>query len=137
MLGDRPVALNATKALREMNFGGYEGLTVGEVGRRDSGMFMERRDIDPDIAPPEGESFVQVYQRVSGFVRATIGAGRTDTVLVVAHNGSVRALLLNLLALPLTSFGAFQIAGGSLAIVECQRGRNVLKVYNHTAYDRT
>lgn len=72
---------------------------------------------------------------MSVFIREAGGEGRADTVLVVAHHGSVRALLLNLLALPLKAFGAFQIATGSLAIVEEQRGRNVLKVYNDTSHD--
>jgi broad specificity phosphatase PhoE len=94
------VALDAR--LREMHFGAWDGRAWDDVERTDAaalGAWMARWH---EVAVPGGEGFPDVRARVAGWLgawhaRAPDGA----TGVVVAHAGSIRALLCHALGLPL------------------------------------
>ncbi len=130
VLGERPIDIGVTSNLREMKYGSYEGLIFEELARHDPGYYSAWHNGDPELAAPNGENFHQLYERVSVFVRELKDKIQGDTVLIVAHGGSIRALLLILLGLPIKAFYHFSIASGGLAVVERDRNRNTLKLYN-------
>lgn len=88
--------------LREMHFGVWDGRSWDALHTEDGerlGAWM--RDWST-VRAPEGESFADVAGRVASWwsdERSTLGAD--DRVAVVAHAGSLRALLCHLLPLPL------------------------------------
>ncbi|MBK3801622.1 histidine phosphatase family protein [Azospirillum brasilense] len=102
------------RALAEQDFGRWEGLShdaVAELHPEETRRFWS----DPAAeAPPEGESFAAVMERVAGAVgRLTdLYAGR-DLVAVI-HGGSIRAALA--LALDLTPQAALRLAVAPLSL---------------------
>jgi 2,3-bisphosphoglycerate-dependent phosphoglycerate mutase len=83
--------------LRERSFGTAEGTPTRSLLLERSGI----RDgwvVDPDAAPPAGESVRDLYRRATGFVRAILQPeglrdGRPGDVVLVAHGGVVRVVL--------------------------------------------
>ncbi len=86
-------------ALREIDYGHWEGLTRDEVIARYPqayGLWEE----DPLLVAPEGgESGLNVIHRALPFVREIIERHRHQTVLVVSHKGTNRLLVSSLLGL--------------------------------------
>ena len=96
--------------LRELSFGEWEGLTWDEIHRRD------RRRLESwgrrwwEAGPPGGETYAELSARVMAwFAELSRESAREEreqergeaaVILVVAHGGSLRALLAGLLDLP-------------------------------------
>ena len=92
--GGRGFATDAV--LMEANYGEWEGLTMDEIAERRP---AEARARDADkwgYAPPNGESYKHVSERVTQLARRRSMA----PTFVVAHGGILRALLYLLAGLP-------------------------------------
>ena len=89
--------------LSELNFGDWEGRLFDDVEpaalRHWTGHFV-------DVAPPNGESFSDLHHRVGGFWRELLQQPYPQ-VGIVTHAGVIRALLAEVLKLPLAN--AFQL----------------------------
>lgn len=84
-------------ALRELDFGAWEGRRWDEIPRSDSDHWAE----DPWLrAPPGGETEAALFARVSSAYR-TIASCDASRVAVVAHGGPLRLLRCMILARPL------------------------------------
>lgn len=96
--------------LLELNFGQWEGRRFDEIEpdllSRWAGNFVE-------IAPPEGESFTDLCERVGGFWQELLSQPH-DQVLVVTHAGAIRALLARVLDLPPANAFQLRIDPGSV-----------------------
>jgi broad specificity phosphatase PhoE len=106
------------RALREISFGAYEGLTWSEMRDREPRMADREVVRHLDFTPEGGESFRQLLERTSAFAAALRERHAEDDVLVVAHGGSLRALVVRLLGLP--DEAVWQLRGlhsGSISIV--------------------
>lgn len=103
----------AEPALREQNFGEWEGRSYGEDGP-DLTAFWR----DPaNTRPPEGESFADLCERVGRFVASATEQDSAD-VVVVAHAGVVRAALALALGLPPVQALAFEVSPLSLTRID-------------------
>ena len=92
---------------------------------------------DVTFAPPEGESVEDLTRRVTELMDRLFEAHREeDKVLMVAHGGTIRAILVSLLGLPLGSFWRFRIANSSLSIVSRYRDGATLDLWNDTGHLR-
>ena len=66
-----------------------------------------------------------------------VGGGTFEaTLLIVAHSGPLRALILDLLGLPLTSFWQLHLSAASLSVVEVHPVGSVLELLNDTSHYR-
>jgi probable phosphoglycerate mutase len=94
-----PVELDA--GLRETHGGSWEGLTSTEIMARDGEAYSAWRRGE-DVAPGgSGESRSLLAARAGAvFDRAVACLGDGETLVVVTHGGTARALLGRLLALP-------------------------------------
>ena len=78
--------------LIETDFGAWEGLTFSEAAERDPE--LHRRWLrDTSLAPPDGESFDSVAQRVERVRNRIIAEHGGATVLVVSHVTPIKTLL--------------------------------------------
>lgn len=66
------------------------------------------------IAPPGGETFIELHGRASDFLRELLDRHRGQDVVVVTHAGVIRALLAEVLNLPLTEVFRFHLDYGSV-----------------------
>ena len=94
-LGGRPVLRD--EDLIECDFGAWEGLTFADVQAQ---WPQEMTDwlASPEVAPPKGESFVQVDERVRRALRRLVQAYPAETVVVVSHVSPIKLLLRDALA---------------------------------------
>ena len=109
--------------LDEQDFGAWHGLTWSEVAsERGSGLAHKYWVAPAHITPPEGESFVQLVERVSAAVsrRTTQHAGRD--IVAVAHGGSIRAALALALGLDAERALAFSIDNLSITRIDHVEG---------------
>ncbi len=97
--------------LRELHFGEWESRTWRDLERED-GERLARWMRDWTRTPaPGGESFSDLVERVSGWLAEWQSSGRraAGTTVVVAHAGSIRAILCRLLAVPLEEAFGFEV----------------------------
>ena len=86
-----PADYSVDGRLREIGYGQWEGLTLGEMKLNDAATFA-RRDADKwGVAAPSGESYAGVTLRMRDWLDSLL----TDTV-AVAHGGTMRALMVAL-----------------------------------------
>ncbi len=92
-MGGRRFATDAV--LMEANYGDWEGLTIEEIAVRHPDQ-ARARDVDKwGYAPPNGESYKMLSERVSDWLETL-----DRPTFVVAHGGILRALLYLLAGLP-------------------------------------
>lgn len=124
--------VEADPNLREFCYGEWEGLTPEEAEARDPETYTRLMVLDADaFAAPGGEDTNQLLGRVRRFYERTVARHQpSENVLVVAHGGSIRALLLCLLGLPDDCFWRFKVDCGSLSVVGDHPGGRVLELWN-------
>jgi broad specificity phosphatase PhoE len=88
------------EALREVDFGGWEGRTLQWVADNDALRLAHRRRDPVTFRPPSGESFADVADRLAPVVESLRGA---TCALVIAHRGTLGVLERLLRGLPLHS----------------------------------
>ncbi len=95
--------------LRECDFGRWEGLSRAEVLERSSVDAQRLREWEQNtsIAPPGGESFEALQQRVCVVVERLAQAHPNQAIVLVSHVGPIKVLLSAALGAPLSS--AFRI----------------------------
>lgn len=86
--GSRP-RLPASPALREFNFGEWEGLGFAEVSTRDPELSRLYWDDPGDVIAPGGESWNMAADRVRAHVDALIAAHPGRDIVLVAHLGVI------------------------------------------------
>ena len=85
------------KRLLEIDFGDWEGLEWDEIDKNLLNHWME--DF-VNVAPTNGESFIQMYLRVSNFIEM-LRNKHFNEVLIISHSGVIRCFLAYLLKFPL------------------------------------
>ena len=95
-------AVETIEALKEINLGEWEGLTVAEVQRRFPGEYEHRGQQLEHVRPRAGESFGDLAARCyPALLELAATIGECERVLVVAHAGVNRVLLARLSNRPL------------------------------------
>lgn len=90
--------------LRECSFGNLGGLTAAEIDERYPDLRAERARRKWEYRFPGGESYQDVFERVSSFVEQRLSAWAGEVILVVAHEMINRTLIGVLAGLPPTTF---------------------------------
>jgi len=87
------------RAFREQHFGDWQGLTFDEAKDADQMVYQQFWENPAMEAPPRGESFSEVMVRVIK-ARKELSSRRVgEDILVVAHAGTIRALLADALGI--------------------------------------
>lgn len=86
------VDVTTIEDLTETDFGTWEGLTFREVSERDPELHRSWMG-DTSVAPPGGESFDEVRERVRGARDAILRDYAGKTVVVVSHVTPIKTLL--------------------------------------------
>lgn len=111
-----------TPSLREISFGLFEGRSYDQVQRR-FGRDLDFWWEDPvRRGPPGGESLIAVMARVRAWIEGVAEPGDGESVLVVGHNGSLKALLWQALGLDTAAFWRVSLDYGALTALERSGG---------------
>ena len=76
-------------ALREFNFGDWDGLTFDQVTARDPALSRAYWETPGDVAPPNGESWNMATSRISPFVDDISRKHQGRHIIAVAHFGVI------------------------------------------------
>jgi probable phosphoglycerate mutase len=100
----------------EMEFGEWDGLTFTEVAERDKAR-MEAWFADMATAPPGGESFVQVRERVLAGLDRVLASHTGRTVVVVSHVTPIKTLVAHAMEAPLDSLFRMELAPAAVSVI--------------------
>ncbi len=110
--------------LREKSFGEWEGMTYEELRLRYPAMLAELFDERPAFAPPGGESDLELFARAADAAARIAGrhAGTDGNILVVSHGGTLRAMMVSMLGLPVESMWRLRLSNTGLSIITVFEG---------------
>jgi probable phosphoglycerate mutase len=123
--------LTADRRLIEMDFGDWEGLTRDEIcerSDRDRDQFLSWQE-NLDLAPPGGESLVDVQRRCGQLLDHLVADPPTGPVVIVSHVGPIKAMLCTALDLPLTATRRLFLDPGTITVVDWA-DRATLRLFN-------
>ncbi len=121
--------LEKLPALRERGFGDWEGKNFAEISAGLAASAQGRYD----FAPPKGESFRQVWERIRPIADRLLRA--KNPIAVVTHGGALSLLLAQLLAAQIEVSGSFRFANTSVTeLGRLPDGRWHLAKYNDTRH---
>lgn len=101
--------------LRERGYGAWEGLTLSELETQFPEAwhrYHHQRALDVPI--PGGETWEQVSERILPALHDLLAQTAHETIVFVGHGGSLRALILDALAAPLTTLLRLRLDNASL-----------------------
>jgi alpha-ribazole phosphatase len=105
--------LRSDARLMEKHFGKWEGQAWDDIARSEIDAWAA--DV-MGYAPPGGESALQVMQRVQTFMR-DLAQLPHQSIALVAHGGSIRAMLAQIAEVPLVNTLNWQIEYGAVICV--------------------
>lgn len=108
--------------LRECDFGAWEGLSKAEVlGRSpEDNQRLREWEYNSSIAPPGGESFEALQQRVCVAVERLAQAHLDQAIVLVSHVGPIKVLLSVALGAPLSSAFRIFLDPATISVVDWQ-----------------
>lgn len=126
-------------ALREVNYGKWEGLSEANLHREYSQQWPARQHDPWNVAAAGGENYAQMWARFFPVWEEMLKKHDGENFVLVGHNGLLRMLLCHLTGTPFENFKRFHVANGGVSRVEITRDgagseRIVLKAVNETAH---
>lgn len=119
---------------RETDFGAWEGLTFAEVRERWPSE-MTAWLADPEVAPPGGESFAEVSERVTAALHRVLAGRAGQRILIVSHVTPIKTLVAAALLAPSAALFRMHLDVAALCEIDWYAdGPAVLRSYNDTAH---
>ena len=117
--------------LDEINVGLWEGRSFDEI-RADDADLYDARGKDWSLSPPGGESLEEAADRIEQAIREMAEAENAETekvdkasgdLLVVTHDGLIRALLWKLMGLDTKRDAMIRLPYGSITVLHYEDGK--------------
>lgn len=134
LIQGRGMIITTCPELREISYGEVEGLPFSDIQRSYPELAKQISNTDLGMKFPGGESFLEFVDRVDTFRERLKKHSSSETLLVVAHGGPLRALVCDLLGIGQTSWWQFSIDNASLTIIQTYPRGAVLSQLNETFY---
>lgn len=101
--------------LKELHFGDWEMQAWEDIPRD---VFDVWANDYANLAPPNGETFSQLHTRAKSFVEEVAKDARNQHILVITHGGLIRALIAEVLQMPLKRLFRLSINHASISLLE-------------------
>lgn len=124
--------MQVISALREIDFGDWEGLTYEEITARWPGAIEHMYSHPDTLKIQNGESFADVQERSYAALRKILAERDGQTIAVISHGGTIRCLLCALLGLDLHLAWNFKQDNTNVTEVHYYGQRNLLALLNDT-----
>ncbi|KXG78924.1 alpha-ribazole phosphatase [Thermotalea metallivorans] len=128
--GHHGVEIQGDRAFREMNFGLWEGLSYEGIKNRYPRELEAWEKDWLHYSVPEGESLKEMYDRVTARIDQLIGNGAHEKILIVAHGGSIRAILAYLIGRGVEDCWRYKVDHCKIAKIEIADHYPVLAGFN-------
>ena len=110
--------------LKELHFGDWEMSTWDAIPRD---IFDVWSNDYANLAPPNGETFTQLQTRAKSFIADVSSHSLGKDILVVTHGGLIRALIAEVLQMPLK--GLFRITINYASVTQLEFKGDIPKVH--------
>jgi broad specificity phosphatase PhoE len=130
------LAVRLEDDLRECSFGDWEGLSRTEVLARsaEDQRLLQAWEQNPEIAPPEGESFSAVLRRVVSLSTRLSQLHSGETIVLVSHVGPIKVLLCAALNAPLSALFQLFLDPATISVVDWREQRSLVRLFNSHAH---
>jgi alpha-ribazole phosphatase/probable phosphoglycerate mutase len=109
------IPLTIDERLKEVGFGDWEGKTSDQLRRQDPEL-LSKFYHDPINNRPQGAEPLETFsQRVTWALQEIISANSGRHLLIIAHAGVIRAILVHVLSAPLPAIYRMSIATASIS----------------------
>lgn len=132
--GDRPV--ETMPQLRELYYGKWENRTWEEMTEEDRAILKKWRTDWQEMTMPEGEPFMDFYQRVIAGLEQIIKENKGKHVLVVSHNGALSAMHCHLTGAGPKGFWNFNSKQGHYSAVWVSEKKLTYDCLNYPAVQK-
>jgi len=122
-------------ALRERYFGIWEGMSFDEIKEKYPEEFTAWAGNPLEFSPMEGESTMEVKDRVINAMNTIIQNHSGERIAIVSHGGVIRVILCYILGVPLENIFRFEQDYAALNIIEFWDTHPVVKLMNGTIHD--
>lgn len=123
----RPIAV---PSLRERNFGLWEGMSFEEIKEKYHEEFKAWAGNPLEFSPVNGESTLEVRDRVMDAFEKIVQAHPGGRVAIIAHGGVNRIILCHILGIPLENIFRVEQDFAALNIIEFWDRYPVVKLMN-------
>lgn len=121
-------------ALRERNYGAFEGRTFTEVERDFPAEYERFRTRDPHYVPPGGESAAQFRDRVMAALERIASGAAGKRVAVITHGGVLGIVYRHAMDIPLEARRGYSLANASLNHFRYAAGRWLLETWGDVTH---
>jgi alpha-ribazole phosphatase len=117
-------------AWREIHFGDWSGAGEADLLEKWPDLWRERQADPENVRPPNGESLRDLWKRVQPAWESVVSRHQHEDAAIVAHQGTIRALLLGLLGAPLGSYRTLIVRNCSVSTVALAAGKVSITGFN-------
>jgi probable phosphoglycerate mutase len=122
------------KALRERNYGVFEGRSFTEVEVEFPAEFGKFRTRDPNYAPPNGESATQFRDRIITALEGIAARATGKRVAVITHGGVLGVMYRHTMNIALEAKRGYSLANAGLNHFRFADGRWLLDAWGDVAH---
>lgn len=130
------LAVTSLPALREIQFGDWEGLTYEGINERWPEEYTQLYHRTDEVRIPGGETFRELKERAAGAVAQLADKHRGDTVVVVSHGGTIRTIVCAALNIHLNHVWDIRQDNTAVSIIEYHKTRTIVTLLNDTHHLR-
>ena len=128
------IEVEKTEALREMNFGTWEGRIIKDIIEEDPELYKMWRN-EPHLAKiPQGETLSQIKERPDAFINEINEIDDGTHMVVVTHSLCARIMLLSFLDSDVKNIYRINQANTALNIIELRDYGPVVMKMNDTTH---
>lgn len=124
--------IKEVKALREMHFGIFEGLTYREILKKYPDIYKKWIDNPFDTIIPKGESLNIFRKRVIKAFRDIIAKYLNQEIAIVCHGGTISVFINHIIKS--RDFWKYIPDSASLSVLEAKNGKFKVKFFNDTRH---
>jgi len=129
------IAIVTLPALRELNFGVWEGLTITEIKKLFAYEIKQWWENPFSIRIKGGETYSELIERSVNAIKEIIARHKDGQVVVVSHGGPIRSIVGSFLGMDLTKYWRLGLHNGSLSIIDFTDWENgVLTLFNDCSH---
>ncbi|RJQ27914.1 MAG: alpha-ribazole phosphatase [Peptococcaceae bacterium] len=124
-----------TAALRELNFGVWEGLTAKQIKEGYAQMFKEWWSAPLTTRISEGETLAEVVERCLVTLQEIVSRHKGEQVVVVSHGGTIRCIVGSVLGMNLNQYWRLRLDNTALSIIDFPEwDKGILALYNDCSH---
>lgn len=118
------------RALREMNFGHWEGMDIDSIKKQHSEVHRLWISSPKEAVISGAERLIDVQTRIVEAVNGIIRLHRGEKIAIVSHGITLKCLIFGLIGIDLSNMSKIRLGNCSISIVELVEERFILECLN-------